>query len=349
MQLHHGVLSRRTHGCSLYLLKMRFCNQHLLTFSHDYSSTGTPGNAGSAIKKEVKKIINEDEQEIRSSPSINKSSTKSNVVLYKSHSSKSFFPRALLSLSTIHTGYWIWYVCDFTPFVQEQALSSAANAAAVGTTESAVDITTSISSIDNTVGYVGLGLAIFMSAASLIYPTSLVQEIQLVTQPDTKTTTTTTTPGTLSSSSSPTLQIRTYSLPFITPSPKTINYKLGDLLIDSPTDVKEIITKYRGDISQYDGYLPLHAEGRYINLLLQLSDQGKNKKDVDSDRNGNEIYDSAILFKSLVSPKLHAVLSSGDQYESELNDSNIDNRHKRSSQISLKKQKRKERQLLRRR
>jgi len=35
------------------------------------------------------------------------------------------------------------------------------------------------------------------------------------------------------------LQVKTYNLPFVTPS-KSVEYQLGDLVIDSPNDVTKI-------------------------------------------------------------------------------------------------------------
>mmetsp|Transcript_3214 Transcript_3214/g.3737 ORF Transcript_3214/g.3737 Transcript_3214/m.3737 type:complete len:270 (+) Transcript_3214:65-874(+) len=177
------------------------------------------------------------------------------TVLYRRDASRTLFPRALLSFSTLHTGYWVWYVTDFV---------------------SSIEASTSFS-IDKTVGYVGLSLAAFMSIGSIIYPMSLVQEISFDDTIGKK---------------QPSLKIRTYQAPLIFPSSPT-EYKLRDIVIDSPRDVTKIMTEFDGDIGLYNGYLPLHAEGRYINLLLQIS-QGHE----------GEIHEKDKLLHSLVPRKL---------------------------------------------
>ncbi len=239
-----------------------------------------------------------------------KDNAATSTLLYQRHPSRAMFPRILLSLTTIHTGYWTWYVCDFTPAIQSVAAAP----------------------IDNTtVGYIGLGLAVSMSAGSFIYPKSLIQEIRLK-EP---------------SSTNSTLEIKTYSLPFVTPSKTTIEYKSGNIIIDSPNDVKSIIEDYDGDISQYDGYLPLHAEGRKINLLLQLSDANE------KDESKLEVVNSKTLFQSLLAPELRSVLdsSSQDYSSSGSNSSSSENekdRQERNEALKAKKEKQKKRKLMRR-
>jgi hypothetical protein len=304
----------------------RFCISRFVS-----SSSSTQSNANK--DKEGDTIVTSTATD--TTPSTKTSST----LLYKRNASKALFPRALLSLSTVHTGYWTWYVLDFTPSIQASTTAA----------------------IDNTVGYLGLGLAIFMSIGSLIYPKSLIQEIQLET---TRTILSSASAGTSAGTSddhnktsSSIVQVRTYSLPFVTPSSTPMTFALGDVVIDSPNDTKQIITDYKGDISQYSGYLPIHAEGRYINLLLQLSDNenanpnpnvnantnsNANANDHDKDMTKMEIYEKELLFNSLVSPNLSNVLDYS-------NESKKKGGGNKSPETLLKIQKRKERKMKRRR
>ena len=320
-------------------------NDHLRLFCNHFASSVPP-----TIKKEDDETNNVNigsDSTIITTTIIEDTPSFSSTLLYKRNPSKAFFPRALLSLSTVHTGYWTWYVCDFTPHVQ--------TAVQVATTSAITDA--SSITIDTTVGYVGLGLAIFMSIGSALYPTSLIQEIQLkepiiVGKSDYDH------DQDKHSSASATLQIRTYSLPFITPSSTVTQYNVGDVLIDSPNDTKEIITKGGGDISYFNGYLPLHVEGRYINLLLQLSDSdmkdGNGDKDKDNDKvdqkGQNEIYEKETLFHSLISPKLRHVLTSGvSDNDNNAGRKSVGGGHKGNPKILTKLQRSKERKLLRRR
>ena len=276
----------------------------------------------------------------------------SSTILYKRNSSKTLFPRALLSLSTIHTGYWIWYVTDFTPFVQGQIAALESSAASVAAATTSVT-TTALVDLDTTIGYLGLGLAIFMQIGSLLYPTSLIQEIQLL-HPNDDDDSNNINESILLDPSSTMVQISTYSLPFITPSTAPTQYKLGAMTIDSPNDVKEIITEYESDLRLYNGYIPLHAPKRYINLLLHLQEQKSSKNDDDDDDDEKEIFHHELLFHSLVSPKLHSAIGGrgrGNMKSVHNNDHarGSDNKgiHGQNTDIMLKRQKRKERQMQR--
>ena len=250
------------------------------------------------------------------------------TLLYRRRPSGANFPRAILTFSTLHTGYWSWYVFEFTPFVQQIA-STTVDATATATVAATVP--------DNTIGYLGLGLAIFMSIGSVIFPKSLIQEVQLVNKSKGES-------GggekveALPSSSS--LRVRTYGLPFITPSPPT-NYPMGDIILDSPNDIKMVITEYGGDISYFSGYLPVHVQGKKINLLLQLTD-ATNKKNKDTQQNDSEIYDKDLLFKTLVPSTLSSVL------HNESSHNKVSDGGKRRADVLSKKQKMMERRMLRR-
>ncbi len=280
-------------------------------------------------------------------------STTTTTLLYQRRSSGAFFPRAILTFSTVHMGYWSWYVFEFTPYVQQIASI------------------TDPSTVDNTVGYLGLGLAIFMSIGSVIFPKSLIAEIQLQ-QGDgsgggsgseggsgaTDGANVGEKSSSLSSSSSlfspsSSLLVKTYSLPFVTPSSSPTKYPLGDIVFDSPGDIKKIITNYGGDLSYFSGYLPIHAKGKKINFLLQLTDAKNKDKDKNKDKNKDkqnssqdEIYEKDLLFKTLVPPELVSVLQKG----SSLSSNDTDNASgKKANNVLQKKQRMMERRLLRRR
>jgi len=199
-------------------------------------------------KEELAKTPNlETEQQEASSSST--SSISNSTLLYKANSSKATLPRAILAFSTLHTGYWSWYVLDFTPAL----------------TASAADP----SSIDPTVGYLGLGLSVFMFLGSILYPKSLISEISR-------------------NENQHKLQIKTFNLPFVLPS-RPIEYKLGELVIDSPNDVTKILSEYNGDMAKFPGHMALHAEGKYTNLLMNMKEDA-----------GEEITDKKLLLQSLL-------------------------------------------------
>jgi len=192
------------------------------------------------------KAASSDEADSAPAPSI---TSPTSTILYKANSSKARFPRGLFGFSLVHSGYWSWYVLDFTPALKASALDP--------------------STIDATMGYFGLGLSIFMSIGSIVYPKSLVSEISI-------------------NEADRSLQVKTFNLPFITPS-KPVEYQRGDLVIDSPNDVTKILTQYNGIMSKFPGHMALHAEGKYTNLLLNI------KEDADE-----EIFDSKMLLQSLM-------------------------------------------------
>ncbi len=273
---------------------------------------------GVFTRNKVHKYVYSPHRFSTTSPPSTKQSEENNVgtsstLLYRRHPSKALFPRMLLSLSTIHTGYWAWYVLDFTPALQ----SAVEQSSSASKTASDLAATVSVGFIDNTtIGYMGLSLAICMSIGSIIYPQSLIQEIRLQEKKKE-------------------LEIKAYSLPFILPSSTPKTYKLGDIVIDSPRDVKQIIEEYNNDISRYDGYLPLHVDGRYINWLLQLNDIHESK---DSEK--REVVDSKMLLYSLVPPELRNILYPMTDKKPNVTRNNAN--------TNAKKQRQKERRLLRR-
>lgn len=182
---------------------------------------------------------------------------QSTKVLYKANSAKAVFPRSLLAFTTMHTGYWSWYLLDFMPALKESALDPA--------------------SVDFTVGYLGLGLSVFMSFGSMLYPKSLVSEISR-------------------NDSDGTLEVKTFTLPFVLTS-KSTKYQIGDLVFDSPNDVTKILTLHNGKISGYHGHLALHAEGKFNNLLLNIKENSE-----------EEIVDNQTLLKCLTPGQTKSIL-----------------------------------------
>lgn len=176
----------------------------------------------------------------------------SSTILYKAQKSRANFPRGILAFSALNSAYWTWYVVDFAPTIQSTTGVTAAQA-------------------DNTVGYLGLGLSIFMSLGSMLYPKSLIHEIALVKK----------------NNIDDVLAVKTYNIPLVLPS-KSIIYPLGNIVIDSPNDVTKIISEYNGDIGRFPGHLALHAENKYTNLLINFD---KNSS--------NEVFNKDLLLKCL--------------------------------------------------
>jgi hypothetical protein len=184
--------------------------------------------------------------------------TPSIKVLYKANPAKAVFPRSLIAFTTVHTGYWSWYLLDFMPALKESALDPA--------------------SVDFTVGYLGLGLSVFMAFGSMLYPRSLVSEISR-------------------NDADGTLEVKTFTLPFVLTS-KSTKYQIGDLVFDSPNDVTKILTLHNGKICEYQGHLPLHAAGKFNNLLINIKENS-----------GEEFVDNDTLLKSLIPGQTKSTLA----------------------------------------
>mmetsp|Transcript_16919 Transcript_16919/g.20102 ORF Transcript_16919/g.20102 Transcript_16919/m.20102 type:complete len:209 (+) Transcript_16919:438-1064(+) len=103
-----------------------------------------------------------------------------------------------------------------------------------------------------------------MSFGATLYPPSLIHSIRLLQTTNTNNTSTK-------------IGIRTYALPFVTPSKHERLYKLGDAHFATTNDVTDILTNHGGDVSQFEGHIPLSAKDRRIHLLLHVD---KDKDDI---------------------------------------------------------------------
>jgi len=80
------------------------------------------------------------------------------VVLFERKTNPSMrLMRSGLALSTFHTGYWIWYITDFVPMVNQAGMQEL--------------------HIDPAVGYGGLFFALILNAAFAVYPKRLVSKL----------------------------------------------------------------------------------------------------------------------------------------------------------------------------
>ncbi len=241
-----------------------------------------------------------------------------NSLLYKANASRAKFPRMLLAGTTIHTGFWTWYIVDFLPTI-----------AAQGAAMKGIDV----ADVDLTGGYLGLGLAIFMSIGACVYPRSLVCEISRKDYHDHD--------NKDNETKASTLLIKTYSLPFITPKSISKEYPLGDFIIDSSNDAIKIIKEHDGDIGKFHGHIALHGEGSYTNFLMKFSGEDDDRQDSqDGEKKGNkmeetgkEVVDKELLIQSLTSSKQLVV--DGMQIHSSSN--------QQQTNLSMKRKKRKNR------
>ena len=174
-------------------------------------------------------------------------------------------PRGLLALTTVHTSYWLWYVLDFTPSLNAMAAKKndalAATAAATSDGAAAASVE-AFAGIDPTVGYLGLGMAIMMSLGSAAFPKYLVSEIR--------------------KADNGALRVGVHSLPFCTPQTgsQTEVYPPAGVTIDSTNDASAIFTRNNGDLTKSRGFLALRAEGKRVNLLLNINgDDAMNRPD----------------------------------------------------------------------
>lgn len=181
-------------------------------------------------------------------------------LLYSRAPSRAMVPRGLLALTTVHTSYWLWYVLDFTPSLNAAALKkNEVLAATAAASDGAVE---AFAGIDPTVGYLGLGMAIMMSLGSAAFPKYLVSEIR--------------------KADNGALRVGVHSLPFCTPQTGTQAevYPPAGVTIDSTHDASAIFTRNNGDLTKSRGFLALRAEGKKVNLLLNInSEDTMNKPD----------------------------------------------------------------------
>lgn len=178
-------------------------------------------------------------------------------LLYSRSPNRAMVPRGLLSMTTLHTSYWLWYVLDFTPSL---------NAAAAKKNEliaAASDGAVAFSGVDTTVGYLGLGMAIMMSLGSAAFPKYLISEIR--------------------EENNGALRVGVHSLPFCIPqtgSQATV-YPPAGVTIDSTADADAIFAKNNGDLTKSRGFLALRATGKRVNFLLNISaEDTMNRPDV---------------------------------------------------------------------
>ncbi|KAL3805010.1 hypothetical protein HJC23_003238 [Cyclotella cryptica] len=85
-------------------------------------------------------------------------------------SNRATYPRATLTFSTFNLFYWLWYTFDFTPAVN----ASAHEKAALGQIDAE---TLELLLVDNSMGYVGLGVALVIWGGSVWYPKRLITAI----------------------------------------------------------------------------------------------------------------------------------------------------------------------------
>ena len=241
--------------------------QYLCSPYYQYVHSGLEKRLFSSVSDEEKCTNESETKKIDASKKSSSTSTSTSTLLYKAVPSKAHFPRGLLAFTTIHTSYWTWYLVDFTPALKAAAVDP--------------------STVDSTVAYLGLGLSIFMSIGSILYPTSLLSELSLSKKDKDKDDEKGTTTG-AGAGADHVVEIKTYSLPFVQPSRSSTEYKLGELVVDSPNDVTKILTDYNGDFSKFPGHLALHAKGKYTNLLMNVNEHSK-----------EEIMDNDLLLETL--------------------------------------------------
>jgi hypothetical protein len=142
--------------------------------------------------------------------------------------------------ATCHSAYWIWYITDFIPIVNNSDMPEL--------------------HIDPILGWTGLFFALAIQTMVLVYPKRLVSKLSLV-EPN----------KTDANTSSPSqLFVYTYSL-FVKPAAQPSKYKIGELTLDpmSP-EVQQILSEYRGNAQLFRGRLGLKANNTSIPFLLDI-------------------------------------------------------------------------------
>ena len=183
---------------------------------------------------------NNDNNNSNNSNNSNSSNSKTNnntaLILYQRDISfrRSFRPRAMLSMASFHTAYWVWYVADFIP-----AVNASSNA----------DV-----HVDPSIGLLGLFVAASINAGVVWYSKSLVTEIALSLD---------------NSDTNHKVLIKTQSLPFLRPSNVANSHTLGTVLMDQKTvESKGVIES--GSFDQALGHLLVKDHIAKSSYLLEV-------------------------------------------------------------------------------
>lgn len=138
-----------------------------------------------------------------SSVNSGKSNPSPTTLLYQRDTeNRSFRPRAMLTMASLHTVYWTWYVADFIPAVNEY---------------SNADL-----NVDPSVGLLGLFVAASINVGTAWYGTRLVSEIALDTKDN--------------------VLLKTHALPWLRPSTGFTSHAVGTLSMDvQSVETKRVI------------------------------------------------------------------------------------------------------------
>lgn len=98
-------------------------------------------------------VAQHDEYKITSIPTAKSFLEDGNRILYRRDQSKRF-PQLLIGGTIIHSGYWFWYVTDFTNTLSDAGLQ-----------------------VSEHIGGLGFGFSVMMMAAATLYPRHLISEI----------------------------------------------------------------------------------------------------------------------------------------------------------------------------
>ncbi|GKY95149.1 hypothetical protein MPSEU_000478600 [Mayamaea pseudoterrestris] len=171
------------------------------------------------------------------------SSTTSSTetVLFQRPSSRNdLILKSAIFTGTFHTTYWMWYIYDFIPLVNNSSMPEL--------------------HIDPVLGWTGLVFAVAIQAMVVVYPKRLVSKLSLLE----------TTSKASNTTSSPMLHLYTYSL-LVRPTKVPIKFKVGELTLDSMSpEAQQILYEYRGNLQLFRGRLGLKAKKSSIPFLLDI-------------------------------------------------------------------------------
>jgi hypothetical protein len=208
------------------------------------------------------------------------------VVLFQRGPGRDGLPRSGLFFSSLHTIYWIWYGFDFVPAI---------NASPVA------DI-----HIDPMIPLVGTVFAAFIQLVFTSYPTRLVHK--LTWRPTAQS-----------------LQLYTYSIPFIRPRTTPTVFPVGEIMLDaSSSDTERILKEFGGNIGRFKGHLGISKPGgSWPPYLLDM-------------REASDAPEPEILLEALLSPAGMTVGGAG-AFQVRKTGSGEGKKKNRSRESSLKK------------
>jgi len=221
------------------------------------------------------------------------------TLLYKRNPKRNTLPRASVLVSSLNSIYWVWYVVDFVPAVNDSPIDNF--------------------HIDPIYGFGGLGLSILIQSAFALYPLSLVSKIACRAPSSSLSSNSDSGPKKKSSSLRKQQEILVWkhTLPLLRTSSNPLIFPVGGITMDKTSEnIRMILEDLGGNIGKFEGHLGLkrvfdkeikNAAGSSSSsftvnfpLLVEI-------------RKSSEVYNSELMLHTLLSRKFKQRHSKGTE------------------------------------